>query len=409
MICEQQPERIVNSQLWHHMQWQPAGEQFNSNKIAAPTPGLPPPSVAASGKCKYVKMRTQRAFRASRKLTRRLHEVKIDYVGINNFTQFSYDGLWRNTKIVETTSGSVTSTKLMCWTSNDIRPVEERDATGIISKLFYVSGQTISGTNYYFARNHLGSVTEMTNESGLPQSQYVYDSFGRVVKLQGSLDGDAQYCGYYVHQRSGMNLTLMRAYSAQMGRWINRDPIEESGGENLYAYVESNPLSNLDPSGLGCVEDCFSHFFGLGAIGASAIAAGQPTITKPFSPGAATTGTSLASTLFGNLGKTDMSIPSPTGFPPTMRGTPFLGRAFARYLPYIGTGVTILSIKELIDCLNNCPPPPEQTGDFYPPPYDPPPPPPSPPPLPPPNNPTKPPKCKIWSRPGWGTGGTKLA
>jgi len=41
-----------------------------------------------------------------------------------------------------------------------------------------------------------------------------------------------------------------RPYDPNLGRWIQRDPIGEKGGLNLYAYVENNPVSLVDPLGL---------------------------------------------------------------------------------------------------------------------------------------------------------------
>src|SRR5688572_16266204 len=60
----------------------------------------------------------------------------------------------------------------------------------------------------------------------------------------------SQYAGYYVHSRSGLNLTRTRDYSANLGRFISRDPIEEEGGLNLYAYVDNDPINLIDPDGL---------------------------------------------------------------------------------------------------------------------------------------------------------------
>lgn len=50
-------------------------------------------------------------------------------------------------------------------------------------------------------------------------------------------------------------MTANRFYSAESGRWLNRDPIEELGGNNLYGYVENNPIKYSDPSGLDTKKD----------------------------------------------------------------------------------------------------------------------------------------------------------
>ncbi len=41
-----------------------------------------------------------------------------------------------------------------------------------------------------------------------------------------------------------------RIYSPTLGRFLQRDPIGYKGGNNIYEFEGSNPLSNLDPSGL---------------------------------------------------------------------------------------------------------------------------------------------------------------
>ena len=49
-----------------------------------------------------------------------------------------------------------------------------------------------------------------------------------------------------------------RYYSPGMGRWLNRDPIGERGGLNLYAFVANNPMLLNDPFGLKgrCIRRC---------------------------------------------------------------------------------------------------------------------------------------------------------
>jgi hypothetical protein len=43
---------------------------------------------------------------------------------------------------------------------------------------------------------------------------------------------------------------LQAFYNPTTGRWINRDPIQEDGGVNLYAFINNEPASDLDVLGL---------------------------------------------------------------------------------------------------------------------------------------------------------------
>jgi hypothetical protein len=46
--------------------------------------------------------------------------------------------------------------------------------------------------------------------------------------------------------------TARAFYDPSSQRWLNRDPIEEEGGNNLYAFEENSPFLNLDAFGLCC-------------------------------------------------------------------------------------------------------------------------------------------------------------
>jgi RHS repeat-associated protein len=172
--------------------------------------------------------------------------IQVTYPGSGNNSQLFYDGLGQAVKLEERTSGSVTSTKQFIWCENE--KCEERDGSGALTRQFYGWGEKASGTNYFYSKDHLGSVREMTDGSGNIQAQYGYDPYGLVTLLQGSNLADFQYAGYYLHQRSGLNLTLYRAYSSGLGRWLSRDPISDD--INLYAYVNNDPIRLNDPLGL---------------------------------------------------------------------------------------------------------------------------------------------------------------
>ncbi len=188
--------------------------------------------------------------------------LQITYPGSGNNSQFSYDPFGRCVKIVETVASSVTSTKQFLWCG--AQRCEERDGSGSLGngKQFFPLGQVnfASGTptNYFYTQDHIGSTREMTkNVSGTTtiEAQYGYDPYGIATKLQGSQDADFQYAGYYMHAPSGLNLPVFRAYSSILGRFINRDPIGENGGVNLYGYLGNNPLNRRDRLGLRIEED----------------------------------------------------------------------------------------------------------------------------------------------------------
>jgi RHS repeat-associated protein len=167
-----------------------------------------------------------------------------------NRSEFSYDGLGRRVQIVEKVGGSVVIATKFLWCGLEL--CEARDSTGSsVVKRFFGQGEQISGTNYWFTRDHLGSVRELTDASSSIRARYDYDPYGSRIKLSGDLDADFAFTGHYYHQPSGFHLALYRVYHPAVGRWLSRDPATEEGGLNLYAYVLNDPVSMWDPLGLG--------------------------------------------------------------------------------------------------------------------------------------------------------------
>ncbi len=61
---------------------------------------------------------------------------------------------------------------------------------------------------------------------------------------------DIGYAGYIFNDESQNYHVRNREYSPQLGRFLQRDPLEYPDGYNLYQYVMSNPLNYTDPFGL---------------------------------------------------------------------------------------------------------------------------------------------------------------
>jgi RHS repeat-associated protein len=161
------------------------------------------------------------------------------------YTTFAYDGLGRRVQIAESTSSIP---KNYLWIGSEI--AEERNGSNTATERFFPQGEQQSGTNYYYTRDHLGSVREMCNSSGSIVATYSYDPYGRTTLVSGSNVATFQYAGYYQHQESGLEFAMFRAFDPNTGRWINRDPIGEFGGLNNYSFTNEDPINAMDPMGL---------------------------------------------------------------------------------------------------------------------------------------------------------------
>jgi len=107
-----------------------------------------------------------------------------------------------------------------------------------------------------------GSTRYLTNKAGdAVSSSFRYDAYGQRTALGGTSSDtyptEYQYAGAYGYQTEpttgdGLDLQYLyqRYYDPQAGRFITRDPIRWAGGTNLYGYVDNNPVTRVDPTGL---------------------------------------------------------------------------------------------------------------------------------------------------------------
>jgi RHS repeat-associated protein len=179
--------------------------------------------------------------------------LAINYTGTSNRTEFTYDGLGRRTKIVEKTGTTINSAKTFVW--DGLALAEERNNSNKVTRKHYpqgvqfVSYNPTTTTPYFYMRDHLGSIREMTDGTGTIKARYDYDPWGSRTKLGGGLDADFGFTRHYYHAPSNLHLAPYRGYDSTIGRWLRRDPIEEERGINLYGYVRINPTNLVDPDG----------------------------------------------------------------------------------------------------------------------------------------------------------------
>ena len=112
---------------------------------------------------------------------------------------------------------------------------------------------------FYPHRDVLGNVTMLTNTSGKLVERYTYTVEGRVAIADAvgrPLDRSAvanrwMFTGREWLAELGLYDYRNRVFSAQLGRFIQTDPIRFAANDvNIYRYVSNNLVNRTDPSGL---------------------------------------------------------------------------------------------------------------------------------------------------------------
>ncbi|HWQ90055.1 MAG TPA: RHS repeat-associated core domain-containing protein [Clostridia bacterium] len=191
-------------------------------------------------------------------------------------SEFAYDAMMRRRVRREYTwsGGAWVKTNEVRYVYDRRLVIQERDANNL-SLVTYTRGKDLSGgfegaggiggmlartdnrltgvdahSYYHFDGN--GNVVSMINTNGTVVARYSYDPFGNILAKSGPLADVNLYrfSSKEYHPNSGLVYYLYRYYDPNLQRWVNRDPIQEDGGFNLYGYVENNSVNDIDPFGL---------------------------------------------------------------------------------------------------------------------------------------------------------------
>jgi len=147
-------------------------------------------------------------------------------------------------------------------TTSTIRYYWGRDLSGSFQGGGGVGGLlwlTIDGVVYIPCYDNNGNVTRYLNANGGTFARYSYDAFGRLIARAGRRASffRHRFSTKYHDREVGLISYQLRSYSPTLGRWLNRDPIEEEGGVNLYVFcgnltIDKHLGSSLDYLGLSC-------------------------------------------------------------------------------------------------------------------------------------------------------------
>jgi RHS repeat-associated protein len=180
-------------------------------------------------------------------------------------------------------------------------------------RVLQTSSETL--TTRYFHTDHLGSISIITNESGVVQERLSYDAWGKRRYPDGTDDPSDSITSQSTRGFTGeeeLSVASLvhlngRVYDPVLARFTSADPITESPfntqGWNRYSYVGNDPLAYTDPSG-HCFLGCFwqhigsawngvTNFFAHNAIAKAILQIAATAVLSVIIPGAGTALTAL--------------------------------------------------------------------------------------------------------------------
>jgi len=193
--------------------------------------------------------------------------------GAKKKLNFVYD--WRarrRSKIVSTWNGSAfnpASTNRFVY--DDWNLIAEVGATNNLIRS-YLWGMDLSGTMqgaggvgglaavnvlntgvHFPAYDGNGNVSALVKGTdGTISAQYEYGAFGELIRSSGTAaaSNPCRFSTKWTDDESDFLYYGYRLYNSSSGRWLNRDPIGEAGGVNLYGFINDSPLAGIDAIGL---------------------------------------------------------------------------------------------------------------------------------------------------------------
>ena len=176
---------------------------------------------------------------------------RVKKVTPNATTVFFYDDWNLIEERIEYENG--TTTMIKYYWGKDLSGLLQ--GAGGVGGLLYL---TVSNSNsqlelYIPCYDNNGNITKYIDANGNVVASYTYDAFGKLIAKAGPLADffRHRFSTKYFDVETELYYYGYRFYSPYLMRWLNRDPIEENGGLNLYGFCGNNGISNIDVLGFG--------------------------------------------------------------------------------------------------------------------------------------------------------------
>ncbi len=180
-------------------------------------------------------------------------EKKVTNLGTSTVTtrRYLYDG-WDLVADLAVVSSQWSVVRSYTWGLDVTGTLGGAGGVGGLVQLSVHDGGSV--TDYYPAYDGNGNVTALVKSNGTLAAAYEYGPFGELLRAQvhdaAVADNPFRHATKFTDTETGLIYYGYRYYRPSLGRFINRDPIGEQGGINLYAFVGNDPINRADYLGL---------------------------------------------------------------------------------------------------------------------------------------------------------------
>ncbi|MEW6305060.1 MAG: RHS repeat-associated core domain-containing protein [Verrucomicrobiota bacterium] len=125
---------------------------------------------------------------------------------------------------------------------------------GLLAVRYHAAGFEGGGGTHFAAFDGNGNITALVRATdGAVSARNEYGPFGE--RIRDGLLNKMDLCPFgfstkYTDDETDLVYYGYRFYNPTTGRWLNRDPIEEFGGKNLYCFALNNSILFVDRNGL---------------------------------------------------------------------------------------------------------------------------------------------------------------
>ncbi|MCM2349648.1 MAG: hypothetical protein NDI69_06480 [Bacteriovoracaceae bacterium] len=186
-------------------------------------------------------------------LGRRTAKVVKDFEKLNEFSRkYLYNGQDILAELDESDN------TLAIYTHSSLRMDDILSADIRSKKLATTEG------SYFYLKDDLGSIVDITDASGAVVQHYSYSSFGRILAIKDGNGNDITgsplitpnftYTGREIDSETGLYYYRARYYDPGLGRFLTEDPhpgrrASPKTFNSKYIYAANNPINLIDPTG----------------------------------------------------------------------------------------------------------------------------------------------------------------